>query len=159
MNQAISNIYFSVILNICKHHPRHLTASHIHPCTRFLTDALRLGGRERHRSLASDSRPAEVLCSAVAQSEALHRDGSLASALRPPQLLTREGRKDRRGSLPRGHSDAEKRVCLSAEARSSLDNSHILLKVWKLTGTQGCRETRQIAEHALMKHLKTKRSS
>lgn len=48
------------------------------------------------------------------------------------------------GSLPRGHSDTEKRVCLAAEARSSLDNSHILLK--------DAEKTRQTAKRVLIKY-------
>ncbi len=74
--------------------------------------------------------------------------------LSAPQLFTWEGRKDHHGSLPLGHSDAEKRVCLSAEARSSLDNSHILLRgcsdTWR--DQQGRGKSRQTAKRASMKY-------
>lgn len=74
--------------------------------------------------------------------------------LSAPQLFAWDGRKDHRVSLPRGHSDAEKRVCLSAEAWSSLDNGHILLRgrsdTWR--DQQGRGKSRQTAKRPSKKY-------
>lgn len=118
---ALHSFILGITSNLTSTSPTHLTVCHRSNHPVILPQTLRTHtSSECHTGHWPRIPRLSGLCSVTH-----HYPDGLASAL-SPKLFTWDGEGGSSWLCASGHSDAEKRVCLSAEARTSLDNGHIL---------------------------------